>query len=163
MQIKKILGKIEASKTYINWRSMNKNYFLVHLFTMFEKEEEIEWQAGYYDQKDDKMVVFFLRDKIVFSPETEILKTGDKITALNVENITLDWDKALAMSKDLQSEKYSNEFPFKYILLLQEIDNKPTWNITIVMKSFSTLNIKIDAVSGEILIHNLAKLFNPLK
>ena len=39
----------------------------------------------------------------------------------------------------------------KKIIILQNLDNKTVWNITYITDAFSILNMKLDAVSGEVL------------
>ena len=160
MNIKEIIQKVESSDEFKKWKTQNEDFFLIHAFSMFEKISDIEWQLGYYNKDKDKIVVFFLSESIKMSQESDVLKTNKEITELNLNDIKIHWEDAYDECKKISREKYSSELPFKYMLLLQNIDSNLVWNITIVMKSFKTLNIQINSATREIIKDNLAPLFD---
>ena len=159
MEITKLIETVESSTEYKEWKKQTPTSFLAHAFTMFEKEEEIQWQLGYYNPEHDKIKVFFQGDEIKSSPENEVLKTGKKITKLDLSQLETEWEEALEKSKEVNKEKYPTESAFKYMMLLQESEQGLIWNVTIVMRTFKTLNIQINAKTGSVIKESLEKLF----
>ena len=48
----------------------------------------------------------------------------------------------------------------KEVVILQNLDVGQVWNITYITKSFQTLNIKIDAETGDVLEDKLHQIFS---
>ena len=71
-----------------------------------------------------------------------------------------DFEDAVSIANKFQREKYSTEIPIKKIVVLQNIDFGQIWNITFISKTFNTLNMKIDAGSGQVKKHLLVSLFS---
>ena len=75
------------------------------------------------------------------------------IKELDAEKVRLEFDEALEKAKEFQKKEYRNEQILKEIFILQHIERGQVYNITFLLSSFKTLNIKIDAASGEIVSH----------
>ena len=86
-----------------------------------------------------------------------------KIKSLNIEKVKIDYENALKTASELQKEKYKTEIPFKQITILQNIDEGQVWNFTFITQAFKTLNIKIDAKTGEIVKDELINLMGDNK
>ena len=75
-----------------------------------------------------------------------------------------DWIPGSQKPEEFQKKKYPKELVSKTITILQNLEQFGTvWNITFVMHSFRTLNMKINPESGEILHHNLESLMDFVK
>jgi len=147
MEFKKKLEEIESSEEYRKWSKGNPNFKLVHFFTMFEKNEDPEWQVGYYNKETKKMVVFFLRDPIAHSDESDVLQTEQGVSFLTLDGVKVSFEESLNLSEDLCQKKYSTELLYKNIILLQNLGEEVIWNITFVTKSFNTINVLLPACS----------------
>jgi len=123
--------------------------------------EEDAWYFGFYN-KDDTITTFAVsalavskeeKDEIFKKPETEVkpvLEDEIKITSL----------EALDNASELVGKEYPNEVLSKNIVLLQNLEIGQIYNITFITMSMSTINIKVDSVTGEIKEHKLTNLMD---
>ena len=97
--------------------------------------------------------------------EEEIFKKPDtEVKPIEIEKAKLLFEKILKKAEEFQKKKYPKELVSKTIAILQNLEQFGTvWNITFVMHSFRTLNMKINPESGEILHHNLESLMDFVK
>jgi len=159
MQIKELIKTLESNKDFKNWKKTHKIDYLVHIFKMVDETNKDLWQIGYYNKEEDQITTCILeKDKVQIVPETEIFrKEKHVIKKLNLTKIKVDFEKALEKALALQKKEYQAEKPIKIIAILQHLDQQ-LWNITFVTISFKTLNIKINAETGEIKSHDLKSL-----
>lgn len=152
MQIKDILASLRKDKVYTDWKNDNKDTFLAHVFKMSDEPNKDTWQVGFYEEKQDRMTTFVLEnDAIKMIPHQEIFKKHDMhVRKIDEDKIKVDLDEALATADKLQQEKYKVHVPLKKIIILQTLDMGQVYNITFVTRSFNTLNIKVDSLSGEV-------------
>jgi hypothetical protein len=68
-------------------------------------------------------------------------------------------EQAMETASKLNTESYPQIKSSKQIIILQNLEQGQLWNLTFVSSSMDVLNIKIDAASGEVLSHNLNRLF----
>ena len=66
----------------------------------------------------------------------------------------------MEIADEFQKQNYKNELPNKSINILQNIHQGTAWNVTLVTAAFNTLNMKIDASTGEVLEHKLTSLMS---
>lgn len=153
MEIKEIVKKIENSLVYKKWKEKNSDFYLVHLF--FDDNPP---QVGYYSPKKDSIVTFVADDEVTMNPESEVFKEKKIIKELVLSDVKLKIAQINQKTKTFVSENYKNELISKNILILQVLENNPIYNVTYFTKAFKTLNIKIDAKTGEIVSHELSNL-----
>jgi hypothetical protein len=166
MQIKKLIEKLESSPKFKSWKENNKQSYLTYIFKTFDNTDNEEWQLGYYDPDTDELNTFIvINENIELKDDQEIFKkTKNRIPKLELDKITIDYEKAQELAQTFQKENYKNEIAGKVIIILQNLENFGNiWNITYVTLAFNTLNIKIDASSGKILEHELSSLLNLAK
>jgi hypothetical protein len=158
MILKDAIKKVEASKTYKTFLKENKDYYLAHAFTMLdEKEKKYLWELGYYSPSADKLAVFETEPKIALKTVDDAFKKDGSIAKLEMKEVDVSVAKAMEICDKLMSEKYSAQSITKRIIILQNI-NGQVYNITLICVSFSLINIKIDAKTGEITSHNLQSI-----
>lgn len=162
MEVKEIIEKIESKKEFKEWKDSSPESYLTSLFTIIDRENQETWQAGYYNSVLDKITTVTLnQETIEFQEEQEIAKFDtEKVDALKLEKVEIDFQHALEIAETLQTEKYPKETPIKKIVILQNM--KPygnIWNISYFTASMSVLNIKIDAKEG-IVLEDSAKPFS---
>lgn len=160
MDIKAIIKKLKADSEFNNWKKINKDYYLVHCFKMLDPANRDEWQIGYYDDKNDKMVTFIVEPgEIRMVPEKDIFrKEKQRIKEIDMKKVKLSLDKILDIAKKFIDKKYKGEMSMKTIILLQHLDVGQVWNLTFLTNSFKTLNLKISSESGKVLKHELTSL-----
>lgn len=152
MNFKEMIDKVESSEVFKEWKNTHENYKLAHFFMM--AEEGTGWQIGYSD--GDKVATFHV-DTLELVPEQEVYKEPDsKINALNLDNLTLEYEEAKKIFDELVKKEYSQEQIFKTIVLVQNTEDD-IYNITGLTRTFKTLNVKIN-MKGEVLSHNLSEL-----
>lgn len=159
MEFTEALKKLETSKEYKDWAKENKDSYLSHAFIMVDPNIKEEWQIGYCDNANEKIITFAIGEGITKNPDAEPFKDETRIRELDPKRVKLTMQDALGKAEDVQKKKYSAHTPFKKIVILQNLDVGQVWNITYVTNTFKTLNIKIDAETGEILKDDLIDFF----
>jgi len=138
--------------------------YLAHFFVMLDKnfERTGNWQAGFYNKKDDLIIVFeIMQDGGIGVSESKPLKKKEHVVGeLKMEGIEIGFDEALEKLNQFQKEKYPGNSAVKVVVLLQNFDNSPIWNLTVVTSTYNTLNVKLHAKTGEIIDHNLDSLLS---
>lgn len=157
MDIKKIVAEIESSKEF---KSIDPEHYLVHIFRMMDAHSPEECQVGYYNKASDKIIVFdYVNGKINVMPPQEAFKEQNYISPLNLEKINLSIDDAINIVQRILADNYSGHFFLKAILLLQSLpEYGQIWNITIVTNTFNVINIKINAETSEVINHSMESL-----
>ena len=159
MVLDKILKKLEDSTIFKSWFKINPNYYLVHAFLMIDPQVKPIWQIGYYDKKKDKMITFDVGDEIVQNPESEVFKSSGVVKKLDLNEVKIDYKKAMSIVEKFAKKQYPHYSIDKKIIILQNLDEQ-VWNTTFISNSFGTLNIKLNAADGKVFHHNLSKIFS---
>src|SRR3989344_648586 len=158
MALKDVISKLESNPEFKTWKKENYASSLVHIFRMFDEANKGEFQIGFFN-KDETITSFIVGDSITLVPPEEIFKKPDEIIQkLSIEEVSLEFEGALIIAKNLQKSKYPAEVALKEMVILQHLSIGQVYNITFITKSFKTLNIKIDSASGKIISHNLISL-----
>ncbi len=166
MELDLSLEKLKKSKEFKEGISENKNAFFSYAFKMIEDNKDAPWQLGFYNKSTDKVLTFIVDDNFIqMQQEEEIFKKPDmEVKPIEIEKAKLMFEKILKKAEEFQKKKYPKELVSKTIAILQNLEQFGTvWNITFVMHSFRTLNMKINPESGEILHHNLESLMDFVK
>lgn len=158
MKVHSVVQDLETSEEFIAWRAKDKDSFLVHLFMVVDKEH-IQWHVGYCDKKD-RITTFDIEEKIKMHPrEQAFKKPGSTIKKLDLATVKIDIADLLDRMHRIQQEKYPAELPVRKIIILQHIDEGQVYNVTYVTAGLKTLNIKVDAATGEIRDEQLQQMF----
>lgn len=148
MKLKHAVAQVEASELFRQFQKENPPYYLAHVFYTSGKQESI--QVGYYNPDTDRVVVFDLAEKITQQPADEVFKDHPTVQKLDLELVKIPFDQALQIAEDFHNKKHAAELITQKIVILQNLDGL-VYNITHVTRTFNIFNIKIDAVSGEVL------------
>ena len=160
MSLKEEISRLEKSSVFREFRKKHPDAYLAHAFISLEKGDRSEWQLGYYLKKKDRLVTFFMLDKIKKSPESKIFKEpGKTVRKLNMGGVA-SFARAFTKCMDLQKEKYPSERPAKLLAILQNIDEGTVYNFTLLTPQLKTLNIKIDAATLKVKGHKLSSLMD---
>ena len=158
MKVNSVVADLESSKEFQGWRKKDKDSFLVHLFMVVDKEH-MQWHVGYCDKKD-RITTFDIEEKIKIHPrEQAFKKPGGVIKKLDLAAVKIDIAELLERMHRIQQEKYPGELPVRKIIILQHLDAGQVYNVTYVTAGLKTLNIKVDAASGEVKDEQLQRLF----
>lgn len=152
----KLIQPLLKDAGFMEWHKDNKDSYLAHIFIM-DNADSID--VGFYN-KDDTITTFEVKGKnISLKSKDEIFKKEEtSLKKLNLEKVSLNFKQVDKIAEEFRQKHYKNELPNKKIFILQHLDSGQVWNVTIVTASFNTLNIKIDANTGEVLGHKLRSL-----
>ncbi len=158
--IKDWLARLEADAHFKKYK--NADRILTHIFFIKEQSGINNAQIGYYDKKKDLLTTFQIEDKsITAMPEAEAFKKeNDVLKELDMSKVKIDYEKADSITQEVQEDKYPAELPIKKIFILQHLDLGQVWNITFVTRNFKTLNIKVDASTGEVVSDKLVPIIS---
>lgn len=148
-QIKDFLEKIKRSKEFKDWYEKNKDSYLTSIF------HSKYLQVDFYSPKKDKMTSFTIIDNKINLETSEIFrKEKTEIKELKLIEVKVDLEKAKKIISKLLKEEATKE-----IIILQNLE-VPVWNITYITKSMNILNVKVNAISGEIVSKNIENILN---
>ncbi len=160
MNVLETIKNLETSKEYKEWKKSYKKTYLAHAFTVLDEKTK-GWEIGYYNPDTNLITVFTVVDeKITRNPDAEVFKEQEKLVSpLDFKKVKIDGEKALENAKKILDENYKGNIVFKTFMILQHIDKLgQVWNITFVTEQFKTINIKLDAASGDCKDHKIVSL-----
>ena len=88
-----------------------------------------------------------------------VKKEDTNVKGLELKDVKVELEEALKVANKIRAEKYKVDSS-KIIVLLQKLDAGQVWNITYITNTLSTLNIKLDCDSGDVLSEELIPLTN---
>ena len=109
--------------------------------------EDIKWQVDFFEEG---VIHSFLPDDNI---KEDSLLSKEELQELDLDEIKVDLIHALQKVEKVRDEKYEGMSADKVIVILQRTKNT-IWNITWLTKNFKVFNVKVDAVSGEVLREN---------
>jgi len=68
-----------------------------------------------------------------------------------MENVKISLNDAVQTAQALQKQKYPGDMVSKKIMVLQTLNNIPTYNMTLITMTFKMINIRVDAATGNVL------------
>ena len=152
MSFKEDVEKIMNSEVFKN---LNKKLYLCSCFAIDD-----DWQYDFYDKKDKKITSFKVEDEIrlVVEESKVFQKEQVELEKLDLDHVKIKLEEALLKIEKIKKEK-CNEGINKKIMILQHI-KVPLWNISLLTSSLNILNVKINAVSGEIISEKFESLLS---
>jgi hypothetical protein len=151
MNVHQAIAYVEKSNLYQKFKKDNPHYYLAHGFCTFEKEKQSSWNIGYYSKKTKKITSFVADGEVVQLPADEAFRKEGHVAQLNEKDILVDLNIALEQAEQYRVEHHRAEDVMKTIILVQYIDDEPTWNITLITNIFSLINVRTSAKSGKLL------------
>jgi len=109
--------------------------------------ENIKWQVDFFEKG---VIHSFLPDDNI---KEDSLLSKEELKELDLDEIKVDLIHALQKVEKIRDEKYEGMSADKVIVILQRTENT-IWNITWLTKNFKVFNVKVDAISGEVLREN---------
>jgi hypothetical protein len=164
MEVIKLISLLRENDVYKKWKDSNKDAELVHIFLMIEPGSDTKFDIGFFD-KGKGLMTSFIVDKDM--NEVEISETKDvlakdpqKILPIDEPKVKVRFDEALETAGELQKTSYAKHQPMKEVVILQNLEQGQVWNITFITKQFETLNIKVDAETGDVIEDKLHQIFS---
>ena len=160
---KEALQEVRDSKEFQEWEKENDKFYLAHGFIELNQKflPTGDWQCGFYNPETDKISTIRCHEgKCIIGGEEEIFKRPDsKVFKLNLDNVKLTFDQIVSIVEEFRASKYADENVGKAIVILQKLkDSDEIFNFTMITSRMNTLNVWVDASTGEIIKHKLACL-----
>ena len=162
MQFDDAIKQLENDKSYAEWKKKNPSDFLAHGFWLNDDLNKDAWQIGYYNKKKDSITTFFVvDDDVKKSQESEVFKRPDAvIEPLDAKAIKISSEKAMEIARKLQKQKYAADPVQKSFMIVQTLDKKTVFNITLLTATLKTINIRVDAKSGTVVLEKVTPLMS---
>ncbi len=155
--VHEVIEKVEASPEFQEFSEQNPHHYLVHAFsTAAGAPAPIE--LGYYGEDTD-MITVFRSDPITAMPPEEVFKQDGKLKQLDLTAVRLGLKDALERAEKERAAAYPQHATIKAICILQQHDN-PTWNLTLVTGTMQMINMRIDALTGQVLSRSIQSIMN---
>jgi hypothetical protein len=164
-EFKDLLKQVQEMNEFKQWKEKNPHFYLAHGFIELNKDFEavIPWQIGYYNPNSDKIITLKLADgKLDISGEDEIFKKPEaKVPKLDIDKAKLNFSQIIDIVKEFKEKEYKSEIVGKSIVILQKLeDSEEIWNFTMITANMNTLNVWVDASTGEVVKHKLVSLMS---
>lgn len=144
--------RLEKTDEFSDFKKENPQSYFYAAFSMYENIEDARWQFDYYDHDTGKVTSFELGDEIKLNTESKLFqKEKEDPKELNLDEIKIDLQEAFSIINNIKNDKYKNEHENKFIIVLQNINDKQVWNITYLTSEMHIINFKIDSTDGEII------------
>lgn len=164
MEYPDIVKRLESTEVFKTWVKDHVECFLVHVFVTIEQDAPSGYQVGYYDPNTHKITSFDVKgDDITVLPPSEVFTDPSMpIQELQMNDIDLSTEDVLTKAHEVREDDYKGVPIMKVFFILQHIKEfGDVFNLTFVTQDLKTLNIKLDARSGETLAHSLQSLIHP--
>ena len=139
--------RLLKDKKFKSWKDKYKDAYLCSVFLLKDIEVSSGWQFDYYLPKKNRMTTFLVDKNIKFTDNQKIFSTSGKIDEIKLDDIKFSFDKVVKLVKPT----YQNKNFTKEIIIIQSLDLKLLWNVSLVTNDFNLINIKVDAKNGKIL------------
>lgn len=146
------IKRLKSSAEFKAYVKKNPDNYLASCFKMGKDDLElVSWQFDFYSQKSGKITSFRMDKKITMEKDQEVFgKTGHPMR-LGLDDVKMDFHEAMSLMQKLVRQNIPTESVNNKIIILQEIEGKTVWNITLFTSAFNVMNVRIDAKSGDIL------------
>ncbi|MFH1455640.1 MAG: PepSY domain-containing protein [archaeon] len=159
--IKDLVEELKKSEKYKDFSSKHSEAYLTSAFYMAPVNEKPKWTLGFFDKEEHKLTSFVIDNGVKIFPSQQVMQKEKKeVKRLDLNSIKVTLEKAKEIVEQFQKEKYPYEGPDKMIIVLQVINDITVWNISYLTTGLKLLNIKVNAISGDVIedsIENLLK------
>ena len=93
------------------------------------------------------MATFIVGKDVKFTKDQKIFSTSKKIDEIDLKDVKFPFENVVK----LVMPKYKDKRFVKEIIIIQSLNSKLLWNVSLVTSDFNLINIKIDAKTGEII------------
>ncbi|MFT4313326.1 MAG: hypothetical protein ACMXYA_02875 [Candidatus Woesearchaeota archaeon] len=156
--------RLQESQTYTDWKKDNPDFKLAHCFFMKDQKAQKDWHFGFINEKTEELINFIVGNEITFESHTELAKQPDQhVLPLDIDAVSVTLEEAEKKLLEVVDDENQGGVTTT-IFLLQNIPMIGTvWNVTAVTLTWKTLNVKIDAQTGDIKLKGTKSLFDVKK
>lgn len=160
-ELKKAIKELQKFKAFKEFKKKNPRAYLASCVTIIDGKNIGDWQLDYYQPKKHKMTTFIIKDKIELKGEDDIFQKEKKeIKELHLKGMKISLEKALEILEGLRKKKYEGDSPNKIIAVLQMLEDKAVWNLTLLTTTLKILNVKLSAGNGTVLEEKIENVFS---
>ncbi len=158
MEAKEAIEAVKGSEEYAHWKEANTDGYLSGFFTLMEKDSEGDQLVLFYEPGKDRVISFNASNPSDVR-EDDVMKAGKTVLELSLDDVELTMETAMKSAEELYEAEYQQKVSVKTIIILQHLEEGVLWNITFVTPQFKTVNVRLDAKTGEIKKHEEVSLF----
>ena len=148
--IKHELERIHDSAEYKTCKEQNPDLILVSAFFMGTDLNEVNWELTFYSKEKHKNFLFKEEEE-----EHEIFqKEEHALEELDISKVQMTLEEAWTKTEGL-AQGHSLA---KAIVVLQVQEGKVIWNITWITNELKFMNVRLDAVTQEVIKHEINSL-----
>ena len=140
--LSELLDRLKKSKEFNQCLAKHKNFYLASIFLIENKLE-----INYYDKTNRKVITFAMERDIKVKEDN--MFNNERLSELRLDKIKISLDDALKIVNNNKNK----------VITLQVINGIIVWNI-ICLDGLSFLNVKIDAISGDVVSREDGSLLN---
>lgn len=160
VDVQAILSDLQSRKEFLAWEEGHGEHRLAYLFTDYLKGKSPVWQVGFYSGM--RMTSFTLAETLTIDEDEEVYRSEDPLSELDLSGVKLGFAQAFSIA-ERTAAKHSPFTGSQVMAVLQMIHGAATWNITLVSRQYTFLNVKVDASSGKVVREEFSPLFTLAK
>ena len=137
--------KMNTITTVVNseiFKKWHKQEYLISYYILNQTENVV-----FYSKENKKATIFTVADTIEMS-EDDLFQRKEP-EELKLEAVNIDLNNALTIAEEAKERQLGEEVIEKKIIILSS-ENHSQWNITYITNTLKMLNIKINAIDGNI-------------
>jgi hypothetical protein len=159
MELKEVLDLLHESEDFKKWKETDSASFLAHAFVLLDDVNKDTWQMGYFNPEKETITTFIVSEKHIERIDNQdVLRSQQAILELKVDQVKFNHDDALKKADEYHQQNHPREMALKKFFIIQQMDDHAIYNITYFFQSMKTLNMKINALDGEIIDSSIQAL-----
>jgi len=137
------LEELKETEQFIEYQKENPDIILTSCFFLTDTLEKFDWELNFYSPKKHKHIIF--KETV---EEHEVFQKEEKeLEELNLEKVKITFQEAWEkLEKEAKHHSLS-----KAIVVLQLLNSQIIWNLTYITNELKFINLKVDAITGEII------------
>ena len=157
-EVKEAVSAVKSSDIYKGWIKENSGSYLACLILTLQSEKG--WEVSFYSKSKNRMTTFSVDPVAVIDKDAEVFKKDEtEVEELELERVFFTFDQVQEVVDKAIEEMVKNDRVVKEILVLQKI-KRNMWNIICITEKMTLVNIRIDAVTGNILKKEATNAFS---
>jgi hypothetical protein len=157
-----LLDALRSDSLFKDWQKQHSKGFLSHFFCHIDSslKPKSGWEIGFYDETTQKMTVFVQHtNSFIIKPADDVFKKPDeKIEKLDLDTVTVTLENAIGIFLSNKETYFEHEILGDGFVVMQSLAGKTLWNFTSITKTVKFVNLKINAINGEIIGHEVVNL-----
>ncbi|MBI2665819.1 hypothetical protein HYX12_04315 [Candidatus Woesearchaeota archaeon] len=159
---REIYQQLLRDEIFIQWKSRHDTAYLTHFFSSIDTHANITspWEVGFFEPTSKKITVFVNNENgFEVKPAEDIFtEEAGNVEELKLDSVGIEYTNAVYKFKEELMKYFPQEQFGDGFLILQCWKRRVVWNFTLITKSFKFANLKINAVSGEVVEHQSVEL-----